>query len=120
MRTMCEKICINFFLAVSVGGVVKANYYANSLDVLPVLKGRYPGCEVEVFNVKQYGFAFGDAPVIKVDGCTLHGIRCKDTGQTWRSAKACCEDIGVPLKTLYSAIRRGSRLYGQRYEYYDV
>lgn len=116
---MTKKIKINFFLAVVVDGVVKANYYANSLDVIPGLKKDFPGCEVEVYNVSSYGFDFGDAPVIKVEGGYIKGIRCIETGAIWRSAKECVKELGMPLKTLYTAIRRGSRIFGQHFEYYE-
>lgn len=114
---MCKKIGINFFLSIILGGIVKANYYANSLSVIPELKDRYPGCEVEVFDVSKYGFAFGDAPVIKIEGGRISRIKCLETGQIWKSAKECCKEIGVPLKTLYTVIRRGSRLFGKHYDY---
>jgi len=114
---MMEKIKKNFFLSCVVGGVVVANYYANSLLAIAELKLRHPGCEVEAFNIADYGFSFGDAPVIRIEGCKLHAIRCVETGQVWRTAKVCCEDQGFSLKALYQAIRRNSRLYGQHFEY---
>ena len=115
---MKEKIGKNYFLAVVVGGRVVANYYTNSLVVVTEMKRRHPGCEVEVYDVSRFGFSFGDAPMVRVEGGIIHhGIRCIDTGQTWQSARDCCEEIGVPLKTLYTAVRRGSRVYGRKYEY---
>ena len=117
---MTKKIKINFFLSVVVNGVVVKNYYANSLKVIPDLKKEYPGCEVEVFDVSKYGFDFGDAPVIKVEGGPmLHHVKCRETGRLWDSVKQCCKDIGVPLKTLYTALRRGSRIFGHHYDYLD-
>lgn len=115
-----KKIKVNYFLAIVVGGVVKQNYYANSLDVIPDLKKDYPGCEVEVYDVSKYGFDFGDAPVIKVEGgAMLHHVRCVDTGQVWDSVKECCKAMSLPLKTLYSALRRGRRVFGHFYEYFE-
>ena len=115
-----KKIKVNYFLAIVVGGVVKQNYYANSLDVIPDLKKDYPGCEVEVYDVSKYGFDFGDAPVIKVEGGRISSIRCRETGEIWQSAKECCKALGMPLKTLYTAIRRGSRIFGKHFEYYKL
>lgn len=112
-----DKIRKNYFLSAVIGGVVVASYYTNSLLAIAEVKLRHPGCEVEAFNIEKYGFVFGDAPVIRVEGGTLHAVKCKETGQIWRTAKICCEEIGVPLKTLYTVIRRGSRLYGYHYEY---
>jgi hypothetical protein len=89
------------------------------LEVIPELKGRYPGCEVEVFNISSYGFSFGDAPVIKIEGGVLHAIRCIETGKIWKNAKECCSELRIPLKTLYTAIRRGSRIFGRHFEYYN-
>lgn len=114
---MNEKIYKNYFLSAVKDGKVVANYYSNSMAAIAEVKLRHPGCEVEAFDVRKYGFYFGDAPVIRVEGGVLHAIRCIDTGKIWRSAKQCCEEINVPLKTLYTAIKRCSRLYGHRYEY---
>lgn len=117
---MCDQIKKNFFFAVSVGGMVVANYYANSLAAIPSLKERYPGCEVEVFDVSKYGFSFGEAPVIKVEGVAMRAIKCKETGKVWRSAKQCCAEVRIPLKSLYTAIYRGSRIFGYHYEYCEI
>ena len=117
---MCDQIKKNFFFAVSVGGIVVANYYANSLAAIPSLKERYPGCEVEVFDVSKYGFSFGEAPVIKVEGVAMRAIKCKETGKVWRSAKQCCAEVRIPLKSLYTAIYRGSRIFGYHYEYCEI
>lgn len=114
---MSETIGKNYFLAVVVGGKVVANYYTNSLAVIPELKEKYKGCEVEWFDIKKYGHSFGPAPVIKVDGGRISGIRCRETGQCWKSAKECCKALGMPLKTLYTAIRRGSRVCGFHFDY---
>ena len=115
---MKEKISKNYYLSLVVGGMVVASYYANSLVVIPELKAKYPGSDIEIFDVSKYGFSFGDAPVIRVDGGIIHhGIRCVNNGKMWRNARECCEEIGVPLKTLYSAIRRRSKVYGLTYEY---
>ena len=120
VKSMCDQIKKNFFFAVSVGGIVVANYYANSLAAIPSIKERYPGCEVEVFDVSKYGFSFGEAPVIKVEGVAMRAIRCRETGQVWRSAKQCCADVSIPLKSLYTAIYRGSRIFGYHYEYCEI
>lgn len=117
---MCDQIKKNFFFAVSVGGIVVANYYANSLAAIPSIKERYPGCEVEVFDVSKYGFSFGEAPVIKVEGVAMRAIKCKETGKVWRSAKQCCAEVRIPLKSLYTAIYRGSRIFGYHYEYCEI
>jgi len=116
---MSETIGKNYFLAVVVGGKVVANYYTNSLAVIPELKEKYKGCEVEWFDIKKYGHSFGPAPVIKVDGGRISGIRCRETGQRWKSAKECCEAIGMPLKTLYTAIRRGRPTLGLHFDYFN-
>lgn len=120
VHNMCDQIKKNFFFAVSVGGIVVANYYANSLAAIPSLKERYPGCEVEVFDVSKYGFSFGEAPVIKVEGVAMRAIKCKETGKVWRSAKQCCAEVRIPLKSLYTAIYRGSRIFGYHYEYCEI
>ena len=118
---MRKKINKNFFLSVVVGGIVVANYYANSLAVLKDLKEDYPGCEIEVFDVSKYGFSFGDAPVITVEGGPMvHRVRCRETGEVWESVKACCKKIGCSIKTLYTSLRRGSRLYGYHYDYEEI
>lgn len=114
---MMEKIKKNFFLAAVAGGAVVASYYSNSRDAIAEVKLRHPGCDVEVYDVSSYGFSFGDAPVIRIEGGMLNAVRCVETGTTYRTVKECCEQIGVPLKTLYTAIRRGSRVYGYHYEY---
>ena len=115
-----NKIKVNFFIAVIVGGVVKANYYANSLAVIPDLKLDFPGCELEVYDVSRYGLDFGNAPTITVEGGQmLHRVRCRETGKTWDSVKECCKELGLSLKTLYTALRRGSRIYGFTYDYFD-
>lgn len=115
---MKEKIYKNYFLSCVKKGLVVANYYCHTLAAVAEAKLRHPGCSVEAFDVSKYGFSFGDAPVIKVDGGMVHAVRCIDTGKTWRSTKECCNEMGIPLKALYTAIRRGSRVYGHRYEYY--
>lgn len=114
---MKEKIGKNFLISCIVGGTVVANYYANSLLVIPELKEKYHGCEVEVFDVSKYGFSFGDAPVFRIHGGTLHEVMCVETGKIWRNARECCEEIKVPLKTLYTAIRRFGKVYGRHYQY---
>lgn len=114
---MKEKISINYFFSVFKKGIVVATYYAYNLAALAVVKLRHPGSEVEVFDVSKYGFSFGDAPVVKYDGGKVCRIRCCETGQEWRTAKVCADEIGIPVKTLYSALRRGSRIYGHTYEY---
>ena len=121
MSTMRKKIGKNYFLSIIVGGMVVANYYANSLAVLDSLKKDYPGCEIEAFDVSKYGFSFGDAPVITVEGGPMvHRVKCRETGEIWESVKLCCETLGCSLKTLYTALRRGSRLYGYHYDYENV
>lgn len=115
---MKEKIGKNYYLSFIVGGLVVASYYANSLVVIPELKEKHKADDVEVFDVSGYGFSFVDAPVIRVEGGIVHhGIRCISTGQVWRSARECCAELEIPLKTLYTAISRQSRIYGLRYEY---
>jgi len=114
---MKEKIFKNYFVSAIRKGIVVANYYAHSLAALAVVKLRHPGCEVEIFDVSKYGFDFGDAPVVRCDGGKVCSIRCRETDQRWRSAKVCATELGIPVKTLYSALRRGSRIYGHTYEY---
>ena len=117
---MSKKIGMNYLLAIVVKGRVVANFYANSLAVISDLKKDYPGCEVDVFDISRYGFSFGDAPVIKVEGGPMvHRVRCRETGKIWESVKQCCKEIGMPLKTLYTALRRGSRIFGHHYDYLD-
>lgn len=117
---MSEKINKNFFISVVKGGKVIANYYSNSLACVPYLQDKYPGCTIEYFDIKKYGHSFGDAPVIKVEGGRISSIRCRETGEIWQSAKECCKALGMPLKTLYTAIRRGSRIFGKHFEYYKL
>lgn len=117
---MNEKIGKNFFLSAIKKGVVIANYFSNSLAAIAEVKLRHPGCEVEAYDVRHYGFSFGDAPIIKVEGGPmLHRVRCRETGKVWNSVKLCCKEIGLPLKTLYTALRRGSRVYGHHYDYFE-
>lgn len=116
---MSEQINKNYYLAVIVKGKVVANYYTNSLAVLPELKTKYKTNEIEVFDIKKYGHSFGPAPVIRIEGGRISGIKCRETGERWRSAKECCKALGMPLKTLYTAIRRGSRVFGHHFDYAD-
>ena len=116
---MSEQIGKNFFLVIFVNGKAVRNYYANSLAVIPSLKEKFKGCEIEVFDIKKYGHSFGPAPVISVEGGRISGIKCRETGERWRSAKECCKALGMPLKTLYTAIRRGSRVFGHHFDYAD-
>jgi hypothetical protein len=117
---MKNKIGKNYYLSFIAGGIVVACYYANSLLCIPELKEKHKADEVEVFDVSKYGFSFGDAPVIKVEGGPMaHGVRCRETGKTWRSVKECCNEVGLPMKTLYTSLRRGSRVYGYHYDYFD-
>ena len=117
---MSDKIGKNYYLAAVKDGRVVASYYAWNLAAVASVMLRHPGCEVEVYDVRQYGFAFGEAPVIKVDGVpVIRGVRCRDTGMVWQSVKQCCMDVGMPLKALYTALRRGNRVYGHYYDYYD-
>lgn len=114
---MKERIGKNYFLSVFKKGLIIATYYCYNLAAIAEAKLRHPGCSIEAFDVSKYGFDFGEAPVIRIEGGTLHEVKCLETGQVWRNAKACCEEIGIPLKTLYTAIRRGSRVYGKHYDY---
>lgn len=117
---MSDKIGKNYYLAAVKDGRVVASYYARSLAAVASVMVRHPGCEVEAYSVSEYGFAFGDAPVIKVDGVPMvRGVRCRETGETWASVKECCESVGLPLKALYTGLRRGSRVYGHYYDFYD-
>ena len=116
---MREQIGKNYYLAVVRDGKVVANFYTNSLVVIAELKDRYKADDIEVFDIKKYGHSFGPAPVIKVEGGYIKGIRCIETGAIWRSAKECVKEMGMPLKTLYTAIRRGSRIFGRHYEYVE-
>lgn len=117
---MSDKIGKNYYLAAVKDGRVVASYYARSLAAVASVMVRHPGCEVEAYSVSEYGFAFGDAPVIKVDGVPMvRGVRCRETGETWASVKECCESVGLPLKAVYSGLRRHTRVYGHTYEPYD-
>jgi len=120
MKDNNERINKNYFLSCVKDGKVVASYYTNSLHAIPYLRALHKVDEIEAFDVKKYGFAFGEAPVIHVEGGRISGIRCRESGKFWRSAKECCKAISVPLKTLYTAIRRGSRIFGYHYEYYDI
>lgn len=114
---MNEKIGKNYFLSCIKRGIVIATYYCYNLAAIAEAKLRHPGCKIEAFDISKYGFSFGDAPIIRIEGGTLHEVMCVETGKVWRNAKECCEEVGVPLKTLYTAIRRGSRVYGFHYQY---
>lgn len=115
---MKDKIGKNYFLSCVKDGVVVANYYSNSLAAIAECKERHPGCEVEAFDVRKYGFSFGDAPVLRIEGVSvLHRVKCRETGKIWQSVKKCCEEIGLPIKTLYSALKRGSKVFGHHYDY---
>jgi len=117
---MSEKIHKNFFISVVRGGKVVANYYSNSLACVPYLQDKYKGSTIEYFDIKKYGHSFGDAPVIRIEGGRISSIKCRETGEIWESAKECCKALGMPLKTLYTAIRRGSRIFGKHFEYYKL
>jgi hypothetical protein len=117
---MKNKIGKNFYLAAVRGGKVVAYYFSQSLAAIAEVKSRHPGCDVEAFDVHEYGFDFGDAPVINVEGGPmLHRVRCRETGKVWQSVKQCCKEIGMPLKTMYTALRRGSRVFGHHYDYFE-
>lgn len=116
---MDDYINKNYFLVIEKDGKIIETYYANSTCVINELKKKHKGASIDVYDIKGYEQTFGPAPTIRVDGCRISGVKCRETGKTWLSVKACCREIGMPLKTLYSAIQRGNRVMGYHFDYYN-
>ena len=106
---------INYLFGVIRAGKVIKRYFGHSLSMLAAIRKKFPGCEVEAFDVSEYGMTFQSTPGLIADGVYYYKVRCKETDEEWTSAKECAMSIGVPIKTLYTAIRRGSALQGRHY-----
>ncbi len=103
---------VNYLFGVVKAGKVIMRYFAHSLSVLGAIRKKHPGCEVEAYDVSEYGMKFKDTPCIIAEGNYFYKVQCKETGTIWENAKECAKAIGVPVKTLYTAISRGSELKG--------
>lgn len=106
---------VNYLLAVSKAGKVIKKYFVHTLSLIAAIRKKFPGCEVEAFDVSEYGMSFKDTPTIIADGEYYYKVRCEETGEVWQSTKECAKAIGVPYKTLNSAINRYSVLRGRHY-----
>lgn len=106
---------INYLFGVIKAGKVIKRYFGHSLSIIGAIRKKFPGCEVEAYDVSEYGMKFKDTPCIIAEGNYFYKVQCKETGKIWANAKECAKAIGVPVKTLYTAISRGSGLQGFHY-----
>lgn len=102
------------FGVVKAGKVIK-RYFGHSLSIIAAIRKKFPGCEVEAFDVSEYGVKFPKPPNTIADGRYYYRVRCIETGEEWESVTACSKALGVPPKSLYSAIARNSALRGKHY-----
>lgn len=107
---------INYLLAVSKAGKVIKRYFVHSLSLVAAVRKKHPDSEIEAFDVSEYRMKFKDTPTIIASGDYFYRVRCTESGQEWGSVKECAKDIGVPVKTLYSAIARKNAIRGRHYE----
>ena len=106
---------INYLFGVIKAGKCIKRYFGHSLTILGAIRKKHPECEVEAYDVSEYGMKFKDTPCIIAEGNFFYKVQCKETGKIWENAKECAKAIGVPVKTLYTAISRGSALQGCHY-----
>ena len=106
---------VNYLFGIVKAGKVVRRYFGHSLAIIAALRKKFPGCEVEAFDVSEYGMSFESTPGLVADGSFFYKVRCKETGTVWNNAKECAKAIAVPVKTLYTAIRRGTALKGNHY-----
>lgn len=106
---------INYLLSVVKGDKVSKLYFAHSLTVLSAIRAKYPDSKNDAFDVSEYRMKFKDTPTVIADGSYRYQVRCSETNAIWASPKECAKEIGVPVETLYTAIRRGSALQGRHY-----
>ena len=106
---------VNYLFGVVKAGKVIKRYFGHSLSIIAAIRKKFPGCEVEAFDVSEYGMKFSDTPTVIAEGSYSYKVRCEETGSIWNNAKECAKMIGVPVKTLYTAINRRSALRGRHY-----
>lgn len=108
---------INYLFGVIKAGKVIKRYFGHSLAMIKAIKKKYKGCDVETFDVSEYGMKFEETPIFIADGKWSYEVRCEETGEVWSNVVECAESIGVPRQTLYKAIERGNalRIDGRHY-----
>ena len=106
---------MNYLFGVIRAGKVVKRYFGHSLSIIAAIRKKFPGCEVEAFDVSEYGMTFRDSQSVIADGVYHYRVRCEETKEEWESAKECAKAIGVPVKTLYTAISRGTALRGKHF-----
>lgn len=107
---------INYLLAVSKAGKCFKRYFVHSLSLIAAVRKKHPDSEVEAFDVSEYGLKFENTPTLIASGHYFYRVRCRETGEEWDSPKECAKAIGVPVKTLYSAIKRDNAIRGRHYD----
>ena len=106
---------VNYLFGIVKAGKVIRRYFGHSLAIIAALRKKFPGCEVEAFDVSEYGMTFDTTPGLIANDAYYYKVKCRETGETWNNTKDCAKAIGVPVKTLYTAIRRGTALQGKHY-----
>ena len=105
----------NFVAVVSKMGKVIAITYMNSLHALAFLRQKHKDCEIEVYDVSEYGQTFEDASKKKAE--RTQKVRRKSDGKVWNSTRDCREDIKVTNRSLLTALKNGTSLRDEYYEY---
>lgn len=116
----------NYLVAVVSNGECRHLFYSHDLSDLPMLKEMYRGCSFEIADLRPYReISKKSAKVVTPQKAFLMHKRgkgatkvlCRTTGKVFDSVKACSEELGIPVMTIYQAIRRNFAASKMYFEY---
>lgn len=123
---------VKFLVTAFVEGKCKSIFFASNLSMLPTLKMIYPGCHIEVSDLRSYErckkqtvglimkrqLSAENSYWLKKRGKFPTKVICTTTGKIWDSVNECAAELHIPRMTIYQAINKKFAASKMRFEYY--
>ena len=109
----------DWLVSVVSDGKVVDLYFSDELEDIATIRALHKDCELEAMRLTEPAPVCVEQPAEPVKRVRIQSrrVRCVETGQTYISATACAEAIGLPRWNIYKAIQRGITAAGKHYEY---
>lgn len=115
----------NYLVSVFVGGKCASLFYSEDLCELPVCRLLFPGCEIEVHDLRKFRtLPFTEQVEREYEAKPPAGVRskklmkqvvCRETKEIYPSLSACAAANDIPMSDLANSIAHLSAIKGRHY-----